>query len=100
MGILLLVIGSLFLGSGIGYLFHPLRVMRLNEWMRENVFTDEWITLVPRRAGIALVLWGFLMLLGAIHFLSQGASRDEKSLTLLKSPPMQKHAPRKISKRS
>ena len=59
--------GLLFLLAGIGYLYSPAIIMRINEFMKNRVFNDNIIIHHRRKIGIALVLIGFIVLFFGIN---------------------------------
>ena len=57
-----LAAGFVLTGLGLAYLFHPTLIIRMNSFMRENVFRDSYALLSNRRIGSVLLLIGFLLL--------------------------------------
>ena len=54
--------GFLLVMLGLGYLFDPKAILRLNAFMRDNFFKDSYVLLNGKRIGSLLLLIGFLLL--------------------------------------
>jgi hypothetical protein len=56
MDTLLFIIGCALLVVGLGYLFQPGLILRMNAFFRETLFKDSVVLLSNRRVGIVLLL--------------------------------------------
>ena len=61
-------LGFLLVGLGLGYLFQPRAILRLNALVREKVFRDAYVLLKGRRVGAALLTMGLLLLIVTLRF--------------------------------
>jgi hypothetical protein len=61
-------VGFLLVALGLGYLFHPNSILKINALMRECLFRDAFVLLNGRRIGIMLLGFGFLLLLITLRF--------------------------------
>jgi len=57
-----IIIGLLLLAAGMGYLYRPNTVMKLNEWIKKHIFNDQILIHHRRKIGLAMLLLGFLLL--------------------------------------
>lgn len=62
MFLLRMSLGILMVVLGLGYLFDPRAILRLNAFMRENFFKDSHVLLNGKRIGYLLLCFGFLLL--------------------------------------
>ena len=60
--LLRLSLGILMVVLGLGYLLDPKAILRLNAFMRNNLFKDSSVLLNGRRIGYLLLCIGFLLL--------------------------------------
>jgi len=60
--LLRLSLGFLLVVVGLGYLFDPKAVLRLNAFARENFFKDSHVLLNGKRIGATLLFVGFILL--------------------------------------
>jgi len=63
MFLLRLSLGFLLLILGMGYLFDPKAIMRLNAFVRDNLFKDSHVLLNGKRIGYILLFLGFILLI-------------------------------------
>lgn len=57
-----IALGFLFLAAGMGYLYKPDLMFKLNKVLRETVLNDSWVALNRRSVGLLLALLGALLL--------------------------------------
>ena len=62
MFLLRMSLGFLLIVLGLGYLFDPRAIVRLNAFAREKFFKDSHVLLNGRRIGYLLLCFGFLLL--------------------------------------
>ena len=62
MFLLRLSLGFLMVVLGLGYLFDSKAILRLNAFIRDNLFRDSYVLLKGKRIGISLLFIGFLLL--------------------------------------
>ena len=62
MFLLRISLGILLVVIGLGYLFDPKAILRLNAFMRDNLFKDSHVLLNGKRVGYLLLSIGFLLL--------------------------------------
>jgi len=62
MAFLLFIIGFLLFILGLGFLFQPQLILRLNAFVRDNFLKDSIVLLSHRRIGIILLLLSFILL--------------------------------------
>ena len=62
MALLLFIIGFLLFVLGLGYLFQPQLILRLNAFIRDTFLKDSIVLLSHRRIGIILLLLSFILL--------------------------------------
>lgn len=55
-------IGLVFLGVGLGYLYRPDIISRLNAFFRDSIFNDSHINLERRKWGVFFLLLAFIFL--------------------------------------
>ena len=55
-------LGFLLVILGLGYVFDPKAILRLNALMRDNFFKDSHVLLNGKRIGGLLVVLGFVLL--------------------------------------
>jgi uncharacterized protein YjeT (DUF2065 family) len=60
--LLRLSLGFLLIVLGLGYLFDPKAILRLNATMRDIFFKDSYVLLDGKRIGSLLLLIGFILL--------------------------------------
>ncbi|MEW5906985.1 MAG: hypothetical protein AB1734_09450 [Elusimicrobiota bacterium] len=60
--LLKIILGFLFLAAGMGYLYKPDLMLKLNKVLRETVLNDSWVALNRRSVGLLLALLGALLL--------------------------------------
>lgn len=58
MKIILILIGVVIMVFGFGYLYHPDKISKLNNWVCENIFNDRMLLTKRRKAGVLLILLG------------------------------------------
>jgi hypothetical protein len=63
MFLLILSSGFLLLALGMGYLFDPKAIMRLNSMVRDNLVKDSHVLLNGKRIGSVLIFLGFILLI-------------------------------------
>ncbi|MBI5623460.1 MAG: hypothetical protein HY924_06765 [Elusimicrobia bacterium] len=56
------VVGLFFLLLGLGYLYRPGLIQRMNEFIREQLFNDARISLERRKWGIFFLLLSLLFI--------------------------------------
>ncbi len=56
------VLGLIFLGLGLGYLYRPDIISRLNSFLRKTIFNDAYLNLERKK-------WGIFFLLLSLFFL-------------------------------
>ena len=61
-GFLELAMGSMFALLGLGYLYRPDLIERMNAVLRDYVFNDAYIALERRKWGMFFLLLAFLFL--------------------------------------
>ena len=57
-----MLLGFLLVVVGVGYISDPKAILRLNAFMRDNLFRDSHVLLNGKRIGILLVVIGFFLL--------------------------------------
>jgi hypothetical protein len=57
-----LIIGFILFVLGIGYLFRPQLILRLNAFIRDNFLKDSIVLLSHRRIGMMLLLLSFILI--------------------------------------
>jgi len=62
MFLLRMSLGVLLVVLGLGYLFDPKAILRLNAFMRNRFFKDSHVLLNGNRIGYLLLCCGFLLL--------------------------------------
>jgi uncharacterized protein YjeT (DUF2065 family) len=62
MFLLRMSLGFLFVVVGLGYLFDPKAILRLNAVMRDYLFRDSFVLLNGKRIGSWLLVLGFILL--------------------------------------
>jgi len=62
MAFLQLLVGFLLFVLGLGYLFQPRLILRLNAFIRDNFLKDSIVLLSHRRIGILLLMLSFILL--------------------------------------
>jgi uncharacterized protein YjeT (DUF2065 family) len=62
MFLLRMSLGFLFIVIGLGYLFDPKAILRLNKVMRDYFFRDSHALLNGKRIGSWLLVLGFILL--------------------------------------
>ena len=67
-----LLFGVLFITLGLGYLFRPDLIERLNAVIRETVLNDAYIALERRKYGAFFILIGSLLLYMALKRMVRG----------------------------
>ena len=60
--ILKILAGALSLALGLGYLYRPDLIERMNAFLRETLLNDSYIALERRKWGAFFFLVGFLLL--------------------------------------
>lgn len=66
-----LVLGFLLTILGLGYLYRPDLIERVNALLRETLFNDAYIALERKKWGAFFLLMGFLFLYMAFSALSR-----------------------------
>ncbi len=56
------VLGLIFLGLGLGYLYRPDIISRINSFFRETVFNDAYFNLERKKWGVFFLLLSLLFL--------------------------------------
>ncbi len=57
-----LLLGLLSLILGLGYLYRPYWIVKLNEWVRMNIFNDQILISRRRKVGIILFFIGVILI--------------------------------------
>ncbi len=55
------VIGFLLVLAGIGYLYRPDKISKLNSWFKNYIFNDRVLLLHRRKVGVAILLIGVVI---------------------------------------
>jgi uncharacterized protein YjeT (DUF2065 family) len=66
-----LILGFVFFILGLGYLYRPDLISRMNTLIRETIFNDAYIALERRKWGAFFLLIGFLFLYMGLHALER-----------------------------
>ncbi len=67
MNIIVLFIGLFMLAIGLGYLYHPDKVQRFNNWVKEYIFNDRLLITHRRKVGVMLLFAGAVIVYFAIR---------------------------------
>ena len=62
MRIVLFLTGLFVLALGLGYLYRPEKIQRINCWLRDNLFNDRLLVTHRRRAGTVLLFIGIILI--------------------------------------
>jgi len=56
------LLGLLLLVLGLGYLYRPYWIVKLNAWVRMNIFNDQILITRRRKVGIILFFIGVILI--------------------------------------
>ena len=57
-----ILIGFILLLTGLGYMYRPNIIIKVNFWIRENVFNDKMLIIHRRKIGVVLIVVGIIVL--------------------------------------
>lgn len=55
-----ILIGLVLLLAGLGYMYRPNIIIKVNFWIRKNVFNDQMLINHRRRIGMVLIVLGII----------------------------------------
>lgn len=55
-----ILVGFFLLLTGLGYMYRPNIIIKINNWVRKNVFNDRMLINHRRKIGVVLILLGLI----------------------------------------
>ncbi len=56
-----ILVGLALMLAGLGYMYRPNTITKMNSWIRENIFNDQMLINHRRKIGVVLIVLGIIL---------------------------------------